>query len=545
MQWYGGPVMSSFNSNVVVWGSDVAPQMTTDVPAFLTAYANASGTGAPVANNIFSALAEYSTAGVTPAASGGVAPQVIQYRQSYLGATTIAPTVGPGDVAKTVQDSDIQAELGKDIDNAVLPAPAGDGTTTDYVLLFPPNDTICDQGACSGQQFCAYSSSFSHLGYHVIYTVMPDQQTETNGGGCGVLTVTPNTDILLSHEFEDAITDPLIGESNGQGNSPPVGWFSSVGSGGLSGGVAQVSCPNPTYGTETLGATTFTVQKFWSRTENACITSNPTLNTPQAAFTMQQSGAAVAFADASTNDNRGWFSYAWNFGDGTSGTGAGPLHGYTAPGNFTVTETVTDDDGFTSSYSHPVSIPASAFPASSSTSSSSTSTAAASSTASAGGSGASGGSGAGGGSGTGHQPSGGPPANPSPPSVTTTGTAQVAVQGSSITVHDGQVVSCPAADSSCAASFVVTVPAAAATAAKKTHKPAKPIVIASGAFTVGPGGTRAVSFTLNAAGRKLLAKRGKLSATVQLTVTYGGTHSVASTHPLALHEPSKPHKKHG
>ncbi len=40
-------------------------------------------------------------------------------------------------------------------------------------------------------------------------------------------------------------------------------------------------------------------------------------------------------------------SYAWDFGDGTTGTGAQPQHSYATPGDYTATLTVTDNNGAT------------------------------------------------------------------------------------------------------------------------------------------------------------------------------------------------------
>jgi PKD repeat protein len=57
-------------------------------------------------------------------------------------------------------------------------------------------------------------------------------------------------------------------------------------------------------------------------------------------------GVAVDFDGSNSVDVDGTIvSYAWNFGDGSTGTGAMPSHTYAAPGTFTVQLCVTDDDG--------------------------------------------------------------------------------------------------------------------------------------------------------------------------------------------------------
>lgn len=59
-------------------------------------------------------------------------------------------------------------------------------------------------------------------------------------------------------------------------------------------------------------------------------------------------GTAVAFSGAGSSDPDGTItSYAWTFGDGTTGTGATFSHTYTAAGTFTVSLTVTDNRGAT------------------------------------------------------------------------------------------------------------------------------------------------------------------------------------------------------
>ncbi len=56
-------------------------------------------------------------------------------------------------------------------------------------------------------------------------------------------------------------------------------------------------------------------------------------------------GIAVSFDGTGSSDpESGVLTYAWDFGDGSSGTGVSPSHTYASDDTFTVTLTVTDDD---------------------------------------------------------------------------------------------------------------------------------------------------------------------------------------------------------
>ena len=78
---------------------------------------------------------------------------------------------------------------------------------------------------------------------------------------------------------------------------------------------------------------------------------------PSASFTMQQNGDTVAFTSTSSDSDGSIANWQWDFGDGSNGTGANVSHSFT-PGSYTVTLTVTDDDGATDAASQQVVVEA-------------------------------------------------------------------------------------------------------------------------------------------------------------------------------------------
>jgi PKD repeat protein len=80
------------------------------------------------------------------------------------------------------------------------------------------------------------------------------------------------------------------------------------------------------------------------------ISAPPPVNQPPVAAiggpTQGQTGQPLSFSGSGSSDPDGTIaSYAWDFGDSTSGSGADVTHSYAAPGSYQVTLTVTDNDG--------------------------------------------------------------------------------------------------------------------------------------------------------------------------------------------------------
>jgi PKD repeat protein len=128
---------------------------------------------------------------------------------------------------------------------------------------------------------------------------------------------------------------------------------------------ATADVSNPTHTYAVTAPTDFTVTLTVTDNEGATdvetqtVSINPVNTPPAASFTFSCNAAICSFASTSTDAAPGTITtYAWTFGDGGTANVSNPLHNYaiTAPTDFTVTLTVTDNEGLTGVATQTVSV---------------------------------------------------------------------------------------------------------------------------------------------------------------------------------------------
>jgi PKD repeat protein len=184
------------------------------------------------------------------------------------------------------------------------------------------------------------------------------------------ITVTPNGPRLTSCTVEDLFrtvsapvasftvtVDNLMVSVDGSASSDTDGTVDAYDWTFGDGGTATGKLATHTYlndGTYIITLTVTDNDGLWGSASEVVIVSHQLIG-PTASFTATMEGMTVSVDASLSSDPDGVIqSYAWDFGDGSFGTGVKTTHDYTAEGTYTVVLTVTDADLLTDSASEQV-----------------------------------------------------------------------------------------------------------------------------------------------------------------------------------------------
>jgi PKD repeat protein len=206
-----------------------------------------------------------------------------------------------------------------------------------------------------------FSHTFPTAGFHLVaLTVYAEDGT--SAGGAGVILT---GDEGPTARFSAPIATPGQPVSfSGSTSTDPDGSITADEWNFGDGSTGAGSSPSHTYAA--LGTYTATLVVEDSSGQVAVV-SHPVVvdEAPTASFSVTTpsptAGQGVSFIGSASSDPDGSIAgYSWNFGDGSAGAGATPSHIYAAPGNYTVTLTITDSGGVTNAVSHAVAVAAAA-----------------------------------------------------------------------------------------------------------------------------------------------------------------------------------------
>ncbi len=224
-----------------------------------------------------------------------------------------------------------------------------DGKISSYSWDFGDGSTSTDQNP---------SHSYSSSNTYTVTLTVTDDDGATSTTSQNILVNMPPT-----VSFSISPGDPNPGETVDftDQSSDLDGTISSYSWDFGDGSTSTNQNPSHSYSSSGFYTVTLTITDDDGTTNALSQTVEVSANTsPKADFTFSPQfplvGETVYFSDQSTDSVGTISSYSWDFGDGSTGSGSRVSHSYGSDGSYTVTLTVTDDDGVSSSVSKTLNV---------------------------------------------------------------------------------------------------------------------------------------------------------------------------------------------
>jgi serine protease len=242
---------------------------------------------------------------------------------------------------------------------------ACDGSTLDNVIkvtgktLFKTDYTL-DYSVFSVNSFAA----IANFGYFGLEVRSPSQGEQIyipqHGSG------NPKELSIQSDQNSGGLCQIDVSSANGRGTGTDTGYFCDT-TGGSSGSPVLASSSNNVIALHHFGGCEnqgVRVDKIWPQVASIFGNTIPVGDNdsggnqePVPIITDSCTDLACSFNGASSSDTDGTIiSYQWSFGDGTSAYGDQAQHNYDSNGNYTVSLTVTDNGGLSSSTNKVISV---------------------------------------------------------------------------------------------------------------------------------------------------------------------------------------------
>jgi PKD repeat protein len=193
--------------------------------------------------------------------------------------------------------------------------------------------------------------------YNVILWVTDDdgaRRSRISSVTVGVLNTPPTANFTVSCTGLECVFD-------GSGSTDAEGAIASYSWTFVSGATDTIVSPTYTFATPGTYSVTLTVtdSKGATGTTSKLVTAAYLNIAPNADFVFSCNVNICGFNASTSSDSDGSIaSYAWDFGDGNSGTGSTSTWNYSSVGNYTVILTIADDDGATDTFTQVVAVDA-------------------------------------------------------------------------------------------------------------------------------------------------------------------------------------------